>query len=222
MCVPVKRGSELVRKCPAAQAKYSVDTQDKRLYILAVTRPWKYFILNRKLLFPGRTSDPRDSSESTKPKPLTVRDLPLLGQGSNTWCWDKPHPGRQKDQIPSNLLLTDTPARLPRSAYSARRQRLPVLTAQVAGTSLLLQRQILLFHRSGQPASLGSIPLCPCLQPAHLCACQTTHLPEICQQTTWLCVLSTALASPLAFFKKQCSCQLSRCQMGRRRNRQMR
>jgi len=145
MCVPVKRGSELVQKRPAAQHKFSADTQEKRSCILAVARPRKYCILNRKPPFPGRKSDPHDSSESTKP-PLTMGDLPLCwGRVSKSWCWDKPHPGRQKNLIPLNLLLADTPARVPCSACSASRQRLSVLTARVAGTSLLLQGQILPF-----------------------------------------------------------------------------
>lgn len=128
-----------------------------------------------------------------------ARSAIVLGQSDNSLCWDKPHPGRQKDQIPSNLFLVETQSRLC-SACSMRRQSLPVLTAQVADTSLLLQRQIPPFCCSGHPDCLGNVLLCPCLQPVHLCACQTTHLPEICQQTTWLWVLSTVLASPSTFF----------------------
>lgn len=81
MCVPVKTGSELVQKRPAAQAKFSVDTQDKRSCILAVTRPWKYWILNKKPLLSGRKSDRRNSSESYRTQVLTTRDLPV--------CWGR-------------------------------------------------------------------------------------------------------------------------------------
>lgn len=128
----------------------------------------------------------------------------VLGQGGNSWCWDKSHPGRQKDQIPLNLVLVDTPARLPRSACSGRRQRLPVLTAQEAGTSLgTSQGQILLFCCFGQPASLKERSCS-----AHTRSCPTcVHVrPRACLRSVSKlrgCVfLSTALVSPLAFFFK--------------------
>lgn len=152
MCVSVKTGSELVQRCSAAQSKFSVDTQDKRSCLLAVTRPWQYCILNRKPLFPGRRPDPRDSSESTKPKLLTVRDLPLrwgraatVGAGTN--------PPRQTEG--PNTIRSAPGRRTGQAAplcLQCKEAETAMLTAQVPGTSLLLRRPILPL------ATLGRLP----------------------------------------------------------------
>jgi len=78
--MPVKTGSELTLRQPNARAKFSVDIQNKKSCILAVTSPWKLY-LYRTLLLPCRISVPNSSSESIKFQPLTTKDLPQ--------CWGR-------------------------------------------------------------------------------------------------------------------------------------
>lgn len=179
--MPVKTGSELVQRCSAAQSKFNVDTQDKRSCLLAVTRPWKYCILNRKPLFPGRRPDPRDSSESTKPKLLTMRDLPLrwgraatVGAGTN--------PPRQTEG--PNTIRSAPGSRTGQAAPLCRQcTEAETASAYCSGAwyqSPLAAADPALGH-SGQVASLGDVPLRACSQPTRV---HVLHLPEICQQTT--------------------------------------
>lgn len=182
MCVPVKTGSELVQKCLAAQAKFSVDNQNKRFLPWQDIRPtWQQW--QHQTWYPDHTGS-----------------ATLLGQSGHSWHWDKPHPGRQKDQIQPNLLLADTPARLTCPVCHARRLTLTVPAALSGWYQSLLavtDPAVLLLRTAWLPRKCPALPLPAAGPPA--CMSDHTHASDLSANHTSACLVHSTCFSFIFF-----------------------